>query len=143
MSDMTRKEAIEILESIVDTYDKCHDEEHLSVAVSIRKEDSEALDMAIQALEQIDILKEAYNKGYKDGQEAIAFHLELCKEEGSIIEIPEGSKNGDMIKAMFPNELFYSDGGWIYFYYNGRSTSFCSEAFWNSPYRKDQAKGGD
>ena len=25
--------------------------------------------------------KEAYNKGYKDGQEALAYHLELCEEE--------------------------------------------------------------
>lgn len=38
-------------------------------------------------LEQITDLKEAYNKGYKDGQEALAVHLELCKEEGSIKEI--------------------------------------------------------
>ena len=41
----------------------------------------EAMSMGIKALEQIPDLKEAYNKGYKDGQEALAFHIELCKEE--------------------------------------------------------------
>ena len=40
-----------------------------------------ALDETIKTLEQIPNLKEAYNKGYKDGQEALAFHLELCEEE--------------------------------------------------------------
>ena len=41
----------------------------------------EAMNMGIKALKQIPDLKEAYQKGYKDGQDALAFHLELCKEE--------------------------------------------------------------
>lgn len=36
-------------------------------------------DEIIKALSNSD--KEAYRKGYKDGQEALAFHLELCEEE--------------------------------------------------------------
>ena len=35
----------------------------------------------LEALEQEPEIKEAYSKGYKDGQEALAYHLELCKEE--------------------------------------------------------------
>ena len=41
----------------------------------------EALKRGIKALELTDDKKEIYGKGYKDGQEALAFHLELCKEE--------------------------------------------------------------
>lgn len=119
MSDMTREEAIKMLEYI----------KHIGNGESEYKNDAQAIaiDMAIQALEQISILKEAYNKGYKDGQEAIAFHLELCKEEGSIIEIPEGVTNGDIMKAMFSNDL------WLQLH-----ARRAKKDWWNSPYRKEQ-----
>ncbi len=61
---MTREKAIIIFQSPESNYRK-------------------ALEMAIKALNQIPDLKEAYNKGYKDGQEALLFHIELCKEEGT------------------------------------------------------------
>ena len=37
-------------------------------------------------IEEVNKIKEFYNKGYKDGQEALAFHLELCKEEAEPCE---------------------------------------------------------
>lgn len=48
---MTRKEAIENIKELIDTYITCHGEED-SVAVSIDNVDVEAFDMAIKALEQ-------------------------------------------------------------------------------------------
>lgn len=30
------------------------------------------------------LVKRVYDKGYKDGQKALAVHLELCKEEGKL-----------------------------------------------------------
>lgn len=90
----------------------------------------------MQALEQISDLKEAYNKGYKDGQEAFAYHLELCKDEGNTINIPEGATNGDMIKTLFPNISVYE-------HENGATYSINNEynfnsTWWNSSYRKEQ-----
>ena len=40
-----------------------------------------ALRLAIDSLKTDSTIKEAYDRGYKDGQDALAFHLELCKEE--------------------------------------------------------------
>ncbi len=31
-----------------------------------------------------ELVKRVYDKGYKDGQKALAVHLELCKEEGKL-----------------------------------------------------------
>ena len=117
------------------------------------KENYEALDMAIKVLEQIPDLKETYNKGYKDGQKTLAFHLELCKEEGSVITVPEGATNGDMIKAVFPNcevtphvrtdtlstavstygidvKVFHTDGSYFKLWF--------TDEWWNSPYGKSR-----
>ena len=60
-----------------------------------------------------------------------------------LAKLPEGATAGDVIRAAFPNERFYSDGGWIYFEFNGRSTSFCPEAFWNSPYEIEKVETMD
>ena len=79
--------------------------------------------------------KEIYNKGYKDGQEALAFHLELCKEEGSIITVPEGATNGEVAMQLFRDK--------------GESIKVCTyndkligvkliKEWWDSPYRKEQ-----
>ena len=74
---MTNEEAIEYNKNLRE-YMRITDTES---EFKFLKENYEALDMAIKVLEQIPDLKETYNKGYKDGQKALAFHLELCKEE--------------------------------------------------------------
>ena len=38
------------------------------------------IDMAFVA----ELVKRVYDKGYKDGQKALAVHLELCREEGKL-----------------------------------------------------------
>lgn len=55
---------------------------HLNALKHITDESSMmwlALDVAIKTLEQDP--KEIYNKGFADGQKALAEHLKLCKEE--------------------------------------------------------------
>lgn len=104
--------------------------------ITLTEEDTKQI---IKALEQIPDLKEAYNKGYRDGQEAFAVHYELCKEEGSVIAIPEGATNGDMIKDMFPNAKKHESIE----YHNilfapSCHLECCNEDWWNSPYRKEQ-----
>jgi hypothetical protein len=42
--------------------------------------ESTPIDMAFVAK----LVKRVYDKGYKDGQKALAVHLELCKEEGKL-----------------------------------------------------------
>lgn len=94
----------------------------------------------------IDIAKEIYNKGYDDGREAIAFHYELCKEEGSIIVVPDGATNGDIIKAMFPdaeitmprNPLNPNSCVIVNYNYNEKHYNYYRLDWWNSPYRKEQ-----
>lgn len=110
---MTREEAIEELKRDIHNAKVTH---HLS----------EHYEIAIQALEQIAILKEAYNKGYKDGQEALTYHLELCKDEGSIIEIPEGVSNMELMQAVFHIDFteLRTKAEWM--------------EWWNAPYRKEQ-----
>lgn len=58
---MTREEAIENLKEFIDTYITCHGEED-TVAVSIDNVDVEALDMAIEALEQLTSYEQTINK---------------------------------------------------------------------------------
>lgn len=62
-------------------------------------ENKQAFDMAIKALKEIPDLKEVYQKGYKDGQEMVEFHLELCKEEqASILEEIKAIIQEDVLK---------------------------------------------
>lgn len=84
--------------------------------------------------------KEAYNKGYDDGQDALAYHLELCKDEGSIIEIPEGATNGDMIKALFPNAQIEYHNTFVRVIIKTIGDNYVPFNYdvWNSPYRKEQ-----
>ena len=42
---------------------------------------NQAKDEAIKALDLLEKYKDAYNKGFKDGAKAVAFHKELLKEE--------------------------------------------------------------
>lgn len=86
--------------------------------------------------------KQIYGRGYKDGQEALAYHLELCKEEGSVIIVSEDATNGDVIKAMFPNAKIIINEclgvhGTVYFEYD-KIITFYPLDWWNSPYRKEQ-----
>ena len=61
-----------------------------------------------------------------------------------LAKLPEGATAGDVIKAAFPNERFHSDDdGWIYFEFNGRSTSFCPVAFWDSPYEMEKVNADE
>ena len=76
-----------------------------------------ALKFAIESLK----VDEAYN---------------LMYEKVDFIEIPEGTTNGDMIKAVFPNISVYE-------HENGATYSINNEynfnsTWWNSPYRKEQ-----
>ena len=75
---MTREEAIHILHNLKPTDTKSGFDAYVV---------GKAIIMAIQALELTTDKKEIYNKGYKDGQEALAFHTELCIDEGKLIPI--------------------------------------------------------
>lgn len=96
----------------------------------------------LETLEQITDLKDAYDKGYKDGQEALAFHLELCKEEGSIIEIPKKVTNGNVMLKLFPNSKYKVVDNGIEFKGiiddNTEFTTWFPIEWWNSPYRKEK-----
>lgn len=63
------------------------------------EEHNESLDYIIECAKLVDmetentpidmtfvaeLVKRVYDKGYKDGQKALAVHLELCKEEGKL-----------------------------------------------------------
>lgn len=89
-----------------------------------------------------EVMRRMYNKGYDDGREAIAFHYELCKEEGSIITVPDGATNGDMIKAMFSDaEIIFENGFYettVDWHTKTHRCHFFDNDWWNSPYRKEQ-----
>ena len=72
-----------------------------------RLEISDVFDVAIKALEQETEIKEAYSKGYKDGQEALAFHLELCKEEAESCE--DAISRAELLKAIDTWDKFGCD----------------------------------
>mgnify|MGYP006874629754 CR=1 FL=1 len=108
---MTREEAIEIL--------KAH---HMWTGepqeiIEVRKENM-AIEMAIEALKEISDLNEVYRKGYKDGQEMVSFHLELCKEEQTsileeikdIINIPNNIIQEDVLKYKMICEVLKNEG---------------------------------
>jgi len=49
-------------------------------SVGITIDENTPINMAFVAK----LVKRVYGKGYKDGQKALAVHLELCKEEGKL-----------------------------------------------------------
>ena len=71
---------------------------------------------------------------------AVETAIDMFAPPINAVPVSEGATAGDVIKAAFPGERFYSNGGWIYFEFNGRSTSFCPEAFWNSPYEIEKTE---
>lgn len=67
----------------------------------------------------------------------------LCKEDWSIITVPDGATNGDMIKALFGEPAKISEKSGVlykFMYRNGRPmfSTFYEYDWWNSPYRKEQ-----
>ena len=87
-------------------------------------------------------IKEIYDKGYKDGQEALAYHIKLCKDEGSIIIVPKRSTNGEIVMAMFPDaEVIAVENEEMeiveYVVKIDIETAFTAE-WWNAPYREEK-----
>ena len=70
---------------------------------------------------------------YEDcGMEIIINLVEDAPTVNAVI-IPEGATNGDVIKAIFPNEVGYGEGATCIYY---RKMCFDLD-WWNSPYRKE------
>ena len=74
---------------------------------------SEALDMAIKALE------------HEHCEDIMTIH--------NAIIIPKGATNGEVIKAIFPNELLTSITSTLWW---GDNMSF-NKDWWNAPYKKE------
>ena len=141
MSDLTQKEAILRIDTLIKQWNLYNDRIENSDQALIDGQDIEALKYALENLKANSAIKEAYNKGYKDGQEALAYHLELCKEGGNIIEIPdEATTNKDIIMIMFPNTEFteYFDS---YTLFSGKTMIAEFRKTWlNSPYKEGVAQ---
>ena len=60
---------------------------------------------------------------------------DLAYEKVDFIEIPEKVTNGELIKAMFPNEVGYGESTSCIYY----GTMRFDRDWWNSTYRKEQA----
>jgi hypothetical protein len=101
-----------------------------------------ALRLAIDSLKAYSTIKEAYDRGYKDGQEALAFHLELCKDEKSIIEIPKKTTNGNVMLKLFPNSKYKVVDNGIEFKGiiddNTEFTTWFPIEWWNAPYKEKE-----
>ena len=138
MSDLTRNEAILRIETLIKQWDLYNDRIDSSDQALIDKQDIEALKFAFDSLKIDSTIKEAYDKGYKDGQEALAHHIELCKDEGSIIEIPEGATNGDMVKSIFPDAEVHDAEDYHCMIMNPCCDLESGDAWWNAPYRKEK-----
>lgn len=66
-----------------------------------------------------EFVKQAYDKGYKQGQKDAKdlMDADKLKEQVNAIQIPNNASNGDVIKAMFPDAKFdnampFTDGRW-------------------------------
>ena len=85
---MNREEAIKILENERDN--------HINGCKGVFYETrTEAIDMAIKALESISKYKDAYNKGWDDGAKATYEHLKMCEDE----------QDGDLISRQAVEEI--------------------------------------
>lgn len=51
-----------------------------------------------------------------------------------MIKIPDNATNGDVIKALFPNEIIELSGGYYESYIRGMSFKY---DWWNTPYTKE------
>ena len=67
------------------------------------------------------------HKECSECSQAECLHTQVMQiPTANVIPIPEGATNGDMIKAMFPNDL------WLQLY--ARRTK---KDWWNAPYKKE------
>lgn len=83
-------------------------------------------------------IKCPYGDDFEGGDECDRCEqYELCMETYqplNLIEIPKGATNGDMIKALFPNEeIVESDGACVYV---GVKMRFDKD-WWNAPYESE------
>lgn len=134
---------IEIKEILTDNKDLEYIKECAeSVGMDVTDRTAFSIPFIAEVMRRMNRSKEVYNKGYKDGQEALAFHLELCKEEGSIIEIPKKVTNGNVMLKLFPNSKYKVVDNGIEFKGiiddNTEFTTWFPIEWWNSPYRKEQ-----
>ena len=112
MSDK-RTEAIKTLEDIIATAEGLKGlSDDVGITISLDKIDS--LKFALESIK----VDRAYDLAY---------------EKVDFIEIPEGATNGEMIKAMFPNEVECGESASFIYY----GTMRFDRDWWNSPYRKD------
>ena len=79
--------------------------------------------------------KEIYNKGWQDGAEATAYHIELCIDEGKLISVSENATNGDVIKAMFPEAIISRNGFIVEVEFKAFGFNV-EESWWDSPYKR-------
>lgn len=84
MSDLTRAEAINELTEHLNHWKRLLKEGICGKEQGERT--IKSLEFAIDSLKTDSTIKEAYKQGYKDGQKALAYHLELCKEEAEPCE---------------------------------------------------------
>jgi hypothetical protein len=63
---------------------------------------------------------------------AHSYRLAMCVKNGT--QLPKGATNGDMIKAMFPNELLTSITSTLWW---GDNMSF-NKDWWDAPYNPTQ-----
>ena len=77
--------------------------------------------------------KDRLLKGLYRGEIHTLQEIITMLEHDSIIIIPEGATNGDMIKAMFPNEVGYGESTSCIYY----GTMRFDRDWWDSTYRKE------
>lgn len=78
-------------------------------------------------------------KGLYRGEIRALQEIITMLEYDSIIFIPEGATNGDMIKAMFPDkELWQTITSICLSTFDHNHAEIYNSSWWNSPYRKEQ-----
>ena len=83
---MTREEALQILDTIPTIGEQV---DALEMAIKALENQPKFIIHSDGTIEQIiePSIKDIYNKGWKDGAEAIAYHVELCEEENPTIPL--------------------------------------------------------
>ena len=83
---MTREEALQILDTIPTIGEQV---DALEMAIKALENQPKFIIHSDGTIEQIiePSIKDIYNKGWKDGTEATAYHVELCEEENPTIPL--------------------------------------------------------
>lgn len=83
---MTREEALQILDTIPTIGEQV---DALEMAIKALENQPKFIIHSDGTIEQIiePSIKDIYNKGWKDGAEATAYHVELCEEENPTIPL--------------------------------------------------------